>query len=342
MNIRRDFLKQVAGSALLAPAVSALSHSVYAAAPLPDIALSPDIAPSPDIIDTHQHLWDLKKQKLPWLAEAPDILKRTFHLPEYREATQGLNIKAIYMEVAVDASQLIEEAEHVIGLSRDSATQTIGAVIGGRPESAEFADYITRFKSVPEVKGVRRVLHEKETPAGLCLQQEFIKSVRKLGELGLSFDLCMRPKELSDGAKLTELCPETHFIVDHCGNADPKSFRKLPGVAVEPSHSVEEWKSGIEKLGKRPNVICKISGVIASLPKDGDANDLAPIVNFCLDTFGPDRVVFGSDWPVCLLGGPLKTWVNMLTQIISSRSRAEQQKLWSGNAVRHYGLKIQD
>ncbi len=342
MNIRRDFLKQVAGSALLAPAVSALSHSVYAAALSPDIARSPAAVPLPDIIDTHQHLWDLKKQKLPWLAGAPNILNRTYHLPEYREATQGLSIKGIYMEVAVDASQLIEEAEQVIGLSRDSATQTIGAVIGSRPESAEFADYITRFKSVPEVKGARRVLHENETPAGLCLQQEFVKSVRQLGELGRSFDLCMRPKELSDGAKLTELCPETRFIVDHCGNADPKSFRKFPGIEGEPSHSVEEWKSGIEKLGKRPNVICKISGVIASLPMGGDANDLAPIVNFCLDTFGPDRVVFGSDWPVCLLGGPLKTWVNMLRQILSSRPKVEQQKLWSGNAIRHYGLKIRD
>ncbi|HUP78258.1 MAG TPA: amidohydrolase family protein, partial [Pirellula sp.] len=94
------------------------------------------------------------------------------------------------------------------------------------------------------------------------------------------------------------------------------------------------------KLAKRPNVICKISGVIASLPKVGDANDLAPIVNFCLDSFGPDRVVFGSDWPVCLLGAPLKTWVSMLTQIISSRSNADQQKLWAGNAIRHYELKI--
>ena len=164
MNFRRDFLKQVVGSALLAPAMSTLSQSVFAAA-----------AP-PNIIDTHQHLWDLKKQKLPWLTGAPDILKRTYHLPEYREATQGLNIKAIYMEVAVDATQLIEEAEHVIGLSRDSATQTIGAVIGSRPESAEFADYITRFKSVPEVKGVRRVLHEKETVAGFCLQSQFVKN----------------------------------------------------------------------------------------------------------------------------------------------------------------------
>ena len=328
MNRRRNFLNLVAASALVAPVASKLSHSAVAA------------DPAPMLIDTHQHLWDLERQKLPWLAGAPEILKRTYHLTEYREATQGLNIKAVYMEVAVDASQLTQEAEHVIGLSRDASTPTIAAVIGSRPESAQFADYITKFKSVPEVKGARRVLHEAETPAGFCLQPEFVKSVQKLGELGRSFDLCMRAKELSDGAKLTELCPETRFIVDHCGNADPKSFRKFPGVEDKPSHTVDEWKSGIEKLAKRPNVICKISGVIASLPKGGEASDLAPIVNFCLDRFGPDRVVFGSDWPVCLLGAPLKTWVNMLTQIISSRPNADQQKLWSGNAIRHYGLKI--
>ncbi len=312
----------------MSPTVSALSQSILAT------------EPSPSIIDTHQHLWDLKRQKLPWLAGAPEILNRTYHLPEYREATQGLSIKAIYMEVAVDASQLVEEADHVVSLSRDTSTPTIGAVIGSRPESEQFSEYITRFKSILEVKGARRVLHEKETPAGLCLQPQFVKSVRLLGELGRSFDLCMRPKELSDGAKLAELCPDTRFIVDHCGNADPKSFRKSTGTDEAPAHSTDEWKSGIEKLSKRPNVICKISGVIASLPKGGDANDLAPIVNYCMDTFGPDRVVFGSDWPVCLLGGPLKTWVNMLTQIISSRPKADQEKLWSGNAVKHYGLKF--
>ncbi len=322
----------------MSPAMNALSQSLLAAEPSPAIP-SQAIEPSPTIIDTHQHLWDLKSQKLPWLAGAPEILNRTYHLPEYREATQGLSVKAIYMEVAVDASQLVEEAEHVIGLSRDTSAPTIGAVIGSRPESEQFSEYFTRFKSVLEVKGARRVLHEKDTPAGLCLQPQFVKSVRHLGELGRTFDLCMRPKELSDGAKLAQLCPETRFIVDHCGNADPKSFRKTNATEEVPSHSADEWKSGIEKLSKRPNVICKISGVIASLPKGGDANDLAPIVNFCLDTFGPDRVVFGSDWPVCLLGGPLKTWVSMLTQIISARPNADQQKLWSGNAIKHYGLK---
>ncbi|HUP78141.1 MAG TPA: amidohydrolase, partial [Pirellula sp.] len=178
MNYRREFLNVVAASAVVAPLASKLSLSLLAA------------DPPPMMIDTHQHLWDLERQKLPWLSGAPDILKRTYHLMEYREATQGLSIKAIYMEVAVDGSQLNQEAEHVISLSRNPSTPTIAAVIGCRPESSLFADYITKFKSVSEVKGARRVLHEAETPAGFCLQPEFVKSVQKLGELGRSFDLC--------------------------------------------------------------------------------------------------------------------------------------------------------
>lgn len=328
MNSRRDFIQQAAAAAVAAPVVGAITQPTLAA------------EPAPLIIDTHQHLWDLAKLKLPWLGGAPEVLKHTYHLAEYREATQGLNIKAVYMEVAVDASLLVAEAEHVIGLSRDAASPTIAAVIGSRPESPQFADYVAKFKNTPEVKGVRRVLHEDDTPPGMCLQEQFVKNVRLLGELGRSFDLCMRPSELNDGVKLTELCPDTRFIVDHCGNGDPKAFRKFPGVDDKPWHTVDEWKTGLERFAKRPNVICKISGVIARLPKGGDANDLAPLVNFCLDTFGPDRVVFGSDWPVCLLGGPLKTWINMLAQIIANRPAAEQQKLWSANAVRLYGLKV--
>jgi L-fuconolactonase len=328
MNARRSFLQKVAAGALLTPAVSTLSQSAFA-------------IESPSwIIDTHQHLWDLERQNLPWLAGAPEVLRRTYHLPQYREATQGLRINAIYMEVAIDSSQLVEEADHVIGLSRDAAKETVGAVIGGRPESAHFRDYISRFQSIPEVKGVRRVLHESETPAGLCLQPDFVKNIQLLGQLGRSFDLCMRPKELLDGVKLAKLCPDTRFIVDHCGNADPKSFRNSLNQDELPSHTVDEWKAGIDQLAKLPNVICKISGAIARLPKGGDANDLAPIVNFCLDTFGPDRVVFGSDWPVCLLGGSLKKWVELLSQIISSRPNSDQIKLWSGNAVRFYGLNV--
>jgi predicted TIM-barrel fold metal-dependent hydrolase len=87
--------------------------------------------------------------------------------------------------------------------------------------------------------------------------------------------------------------------------------------------------------------MCKISGIVAFVPPGKwDAEHLAPVVNHCLDTFGPDRVIFGGDWPVCLLGGPLHAWVNALKQILSARSAADQLKLWSSNAIRFYGLAV--
>jgi L-fuconolactonase len=296
----------------------------------------PDDLPT-NIVDVHQHLWDLSQLKLPWLGDAPEILRHTYHLAEYREATKGLNIKAVYMEVDVDPSMLADEAEHVIGLCRAGTNPTIAAVIGGRPDSPAFGDYAKRFKDSPHVKGVRRVLHGPSTGAGYCLGESFVKGVRLLGDLRLRFDLCMRPTELDDGAKLAELCPDTRFIVDHCGNADAVAFNpKLSDT--KPSHEVDPWKRSMEGLAKRSNVICKISGIIARLPKGGDAGDLAPIVSHCLDTFGPDRVVFGSDWPVCLLGRPLRSWVDMLNEIVRSRPAPDQKKLWSENATRLYAL----
>jgi predicted TIM-barrel fold metal-dependent hydrolase len=320
---RRTFLKTSA--ALATAAACSLQHTMAA-------------EPAPLIIDTHQHLWDLAKFKLPWLSGAPEVLKHTYHLNEYREATRGLNVKSVYMEVYVAQDQLVAEAEHVVELSR-AGNPTVGAVIGSRPESVEFAAYVDRFKGVPQVKGMRRVLHEAETPIGYCLKTDFVKSVQLLGERGLSFDLCMRATELLDAAKLTELCPNTKFIVDHCGNADPKAFRSIKSD-VQPTHQVDEWKKGIDALAARPNTIGKISGIIARMPAGGDANDLAPIVNHCLNAFGPDRVVFGSDWPVCLMGGTLQKWVEMLTQIIADRPAAERQKLWSSNAATFYRLQV--
>ena len=245
---------------------------------------------------------------MPWQADAPEILRKTYQTKEYAETTRELNIKAVYMEVDVDSKQLVEEAEQVLALSREGKT-TIAAVIGGRPDSEDFAAYLDRFQDQPELKGVRRVLHSPEIPAGFCLGKQFVKGVQLLGERGLRFDLCMRPSELADAVKLSDECPDTQLILDHCGNGDPKAFRELVTGETKPWHTVEEWKRGIELLAKRPNVICKISGIIARLRKHGTADELAPIVNHCLDSFGPNRVVFGSDWPVCLLGGTLPSWI---------------------------------
>jgi predicted TIM-barrel fold metal-dependent hydrolase len=316
------------------------STAAVATASLSSLVSRANQAPAPLIVDTHQHLWDLAKFQLPWLAGAPEVLKKTYHTAEYAEATRGLNVRCVYMEVNVDPAQESAEADHVIALSK-LANPTVAAVIGCRPESDGFAAYVERFRGVPEVKGMRRVLHEADTPTGFCLQDRFVRSMQLLGERGLSYDLCMRPTELNDAARLTELCPDTRFIVDHCGNADAAAFSKTPHGGERPaSHTADEWKAGIDRLARRPNTICKISGIIARLRRGGEAAELAPIVNHCLDAFGPDRVVFGSDWPVCLLGAALKTWVSMLGEIVAGRSEADRRKLWSENAKRFYQLSL--
>ncbi|MFM8253042.1 MAG: amidohydrolase family protein [Planctomycetota bacterium] len=333
---RRIFLQQSAAASLAASGIL-LSHPASAGAQEAAASGKSELP----IIDTHQHLWDLSKFRLPWLADAP-ALKQSYVTKDYLEAVAGLNVAhAVYMEVDVTPEQQVEEAEHLIALCKDPKNLTVGAVISGRPASEQFKAYISRFRGSSVIKGVRQVLHGGSTPAGTCLSKEYITGVRLLGELGMSFDLCMRPTELADGAKLADECPDTRFIVDHCGNADPKAFTasKQRPADEKPSHEVDPWKRDIEALAKRPNVICKISGIVArARPKAWSADDLAPIVNHCLDAFGPNRVIFGSDWPVCTLVASLREWVVALRSIIASRPVAEQKKLLSENAQRFYSL----
>jgi L-fuconolactonase len=106
----------------------------------------------------------------------------------------------------------------------------------------------------------------------------------------------------------------------------------------EPAHRAEDWQRAIERLALKRNVHCKISGVIESLPGGWTTEQISPVVNHCLDTFGPDRVVFGSNWPVCLLGGTLRNWVKALGEIVAARAPAERSKLWAENALRIYRL----
>jgi L-fuconolactonase len=324
---RRDFLTAAAAAA----GTTLLSSSPATAAP------AADLIPA---IDTHQHLWDLKKLQLPWLTGAPQVLKQNYGLTEYAAATAGLNVvQAVYMEVDVRPEDHVLEAETLISICRSGKAPTVAAVISGRPGLETFGDYIRKLAQAPEIRGVRQVLHAETAAAGMCLETQFIKSMQLLGELNLSFDLCMRPGELSDGATLARKCPETRFIVDHCGNADPAAFMKTPPKSDTKLHDPAKWRDDIKTLADCPNVICKISGVIARAPaKVPFAETLAPIVNHCLDTFGPDRVIFGGDWPVCLLGGSYKDWLTTLRTLIANRPLEHQKKLLHGNAAKFYRL----
>lgn len=282
------------------------------------------------IIDTHLHLWDLSRLDLPWLKGAPEVIKRSFAPADFRQATEGLNVvRTVYMEVDVAPEQQVSEAEYVIGLCREPVSTVAGAVIGGSPQDEGFASYLKQFSSEPAVKGVRTVLHGGK-PRGFCLAPRFVDSMKRLGDAGLSFDLCLRREEIADGAAVAAKCPETAFILDHCGN-----------IGFEPRGSAawRTWSDGIKAAADRPNVVCKISGVMDKAPgPDWTADDLAENVSFCLDAFGEDRVVFGGDWPVCLIGGTYRRWVEALRQVVADRSDAFRRKLFHDNAVKVYRL----
>ncbi len=235
-----------------------------------------DEGPLP-IVDTHQHLWDYDRFRPPWLGNAPKILAQRYATAEYLAATRGLNVvKAVYMEVDVDPRQQVEEARYVIELSKSDEHPTVGAVISGRPNSESFAEYIGQFKDSPYIKGVRQVLHVDSTPTGFCLQPQFGKSMDLLGGMGKSFDICIRPGELSDALKLVRRHPNTQFILDHCGNADPKAFLPASQQSAEPSHSKDQWIRDIGELATCDNLVCKISGIVARAPMVGDRSNSRP------------------------------------------------------------------
>lgn len=281
----------------------------------------------PPIIDTHQHLWDRSKFRLEWI-EKGSILDRDFLSADYAMATQGLGVvQAVYMEVDVVPAQHSAEAKYVSDICATRSTPTRAAVISGRPDSPAFAGYLDQLKENQFVKGLRQVLHGPSTPPDHCLKPEFVKGIRELGRRGLSFEICQREADLANGVKLARMCEGTQFILDHCGN---------PNVKARPASA---WMKAIDDLAACSNVSAKISGVIAGIDRQKDVvEQLRPFVEHVWNAFGPDRVVFGGDWPVCLLGGSYKQWVTALRQIAEGRSRVDQRKLFHDNAVRIYRL----
>ena len=319
---RREFLQAMtvaaAGAAALqiTPCTSAKDETVTD--PLP-------------IIDTHQHLWDLKKFTLPWHAvEDVPALRRSFVMSDYLEATKGLNVvKTVYMEVDVAPEQQVAEADYVTDLCQRGDNPMKAAVVSGRPGTPGFEPYVRKLAQNKFIKGIRQVLHGPSTPAGFCLQPKFVESIQLLGELGLSYDLCLRSGEVIDVVKLVDQCPKTRFIIDHCGNMSVTSTDK---------DARAKWLDGMQQMAARKNTVGKISGIIVSANKDWKAEDLAPNINDTMNTFGEDRILFAGDWPVCTLKATFAQWVGALKQIVKDRPVAFQKKLFHDNAAKFYGI----
>ena len=164
-------------------------------------------------------------------------------------------------------------------------------------------------------------------PDALSEQPAFRENIRKMTGSGLTFDLCVLPKQLPKAMALADLAPDVTFILDHCGVPDIK------GEAREP------WQDHIAEMARRPNVNAKISGVVAYAdPETWIADTLRPWVEHVIGSFGWDRVVWGSDWPVCTLGGGLTDWVSATHALLAGTSPDERTALLSGNATRIWNL----
>lgn len=285
--------------------------------------------------DAHVHVWDLTQFHLPWLDHNLPLLRRNYTVADYATAVKGLGVEAAaYIEVNVEPAQRAAEGAFAVRLCDQPQSVFKAGVIAGDPRDPGFGAYLDSFKRNACIKGVRFAF-----PREGGSDAAFIGGLRELGRRGMSFDLQLGPALLEDAVKATVACGETPFVLDHCGGASPRAFRAEFENDVAARRERELWRSGIAAMARRPNVTCKISGVADSaLPGDATAADVAPVVNFCLDAFGPDRVLFGGNWPVCLKGVTLRHWVESLRSVVSSRSEQDRRKLFRDNAVRVYRI----
>ncbi len=277
------------------------------------------------IIDTHLHLINKSALTYPWLSSAP-ALDRDFLYETYAAEARRAGIAAsLHMEVDVDPAEMEKETAEIERLAEAPRSLLKGAIAAARPEDAGFGAYLERQQANPFVKGFRRVLHV--VPDDVSEGATFRENIRRLGGTRFSFDLCVLPHQIAKAIALADLAPDVQFILDHCGVPDIK------GGADHP------WRDHMSEIARRPNVTAKISGVVAYADaQTWDVETLRPYVEHTIGAFGWDRVVWGSDWPVCTLGGTLSTWVAATHALIAGASIEERAKLLSGNAKRIWGL----
>ncbi|MGH9447976.1 MAG: amidohydrolase family protein [Terriglobia bacterium] len=277
------------------------------------------------IVDTHQHLWDMDLFTFSWCKAIP-LLNRSFRMRDYLEAIRGTGVeKSVHMEADVDEPFILDETRHILRLAEDKGNPLTGLVAGGRPEKKGFREYLDQIAGRPALKGVRRVLHTQ--PDALGQSEMFIENVQALGAYGLSYDICVLARQLPVAINLVRRCPDVTFILDHCG---------VPQVKEKVLHP---WREEILEISKLPNVYCKISGLVAYAdPEHWVAEDLQPYIDHCIESFGWDRVMFGSDWPVCTQSASLKKWVETLSSLTKSASETDRKKLFYENAARIYRL----
>ena len=275
------------------------------------------------IIDSHQHFWNYEPEKHSWIDDEMSVIRRDFLSDDLQKVFAENGVDAC---VAVQADQTTEETDFLISIAENN--NFIKGVVGWvdlRSESIE--DDLLKYKKYNVVKGFRHVV-QGEQDHNFMLRPEFLRGIDLLGKYDLCYDILIFPHQLGATLELVKKFPNQKFVIDHIA----KPYIK--------DGFFEGWAVMMREIAKHQNVYCKISGMITEADyKTWTPEQVHPYMKLVLESFGASRVMYGSDWPVCLVAGNYSIVKALVTDFITDLSQEEQNAIMGGNAAKFYNLK---
>jgi L-fuconolactonase len=278
------------------------------------------------IIDSHQHCWQVGRFEYPWMSPELGVLYRDY-LPEALEPI--LNQNGVAGTILVQASNSVAETDWLLALA-DHHPFIAGVVGWVDLTDSGMAAELGVLKAHPKFKGVRHLV-ESEPADDWLAQSGVIRGLQTLEQHGISYDLLVHTRHLQHVKAVAEACPQLRLVIDHMAK---------PPIASGTTGEVEEWVNGLKELATYPNVFCKLSGLVTEANLTSwRSQDLRPYVERALEFFGPARMMFGSDWPVCLLAATYAQVLDTFQTLLRGLSDTERTMIFSGNAANFYQLQ---
>ena len=275
------------------------------------------------MIDAHHHLWRYQASEYDWVDGFMSVLKRDYLPEDLEPELKGAGVSGT---VVVQARQSLEETRWLLKLAEEHSF--IRGVVGWLDlRSPDLDRQLKEFASHSKLVGVRHVIHDEPDDA-FMLEPGFRKGIACLEAHGLCYDQLLFPKHLERARVLVESLPAQRFVLDHLGKPEIKA-----GL-------LEPWSRDLKALAALPNVWCKLSGMVTEADwRSWTSADLLPYMETVLELFGPDRILVGSDWPVCRLAGEYSKVMQIVPEFIASLGQADQKKILFQNAIECYQLK---
>lgn len=274
-------------------------------------------------IDAHHHLWDLDVREQPWTVELP-ALRRSFGIDELRPTLVANEIDAT---VLVQTVCITDETPELLALA--DAEPVIAGVVGWidltAPDAADQLAMLQDSQGGRRLVGIRHQVQEEPDPRWLC-RADVRRGLASVGEAGLAYDLLVKPRQLASAVDTVRALPDMRFVLDHAGK---------PAIR---DGAIQPWHAQLAELAQLPNVAVKLSGLVTEAADEWTLEQLRPYVDVMLQAFEPCRIMFGSDWPVCLLAASYREVVAAAQELTAELSSAERADVFGETAARWYGI----